>query len=224
MDGIQIAVAFAQLHEVTKRPSTKEEIFFSYDETLEKVSKPLTLLHYLIKPSTQKDLIMEQFYPFLGEIKKLYIQITQEEPLCLARSSSLIHGDAHIKNIFYDYFTDHVTFIDFQTAIFSYQCNADPLKDLGCFLESLWLKIACLNDKTPPELYEIGVQARNTFMEQYTMHIEETSLSAEKMLQRIKYCMWSQLFNFFYSLDRLEYPQNTFACLKYFLSQEFNLF
>lgn len=219
----RVAAAFAQLHEVTKGQSTEKETFFSYEETVEKVSKPLTFLNYFTKPSTQKDLIMEQFSPFLGEIKKLYIQIAREESLCLARNSSLIHGDAHIKNIFYDYFTDRVTFIDFQTAIFSYRCNADPLKDLGCFLESLWLKLACLDDRTPPELYEIGVQARTTFMEQYIMHIKETSLSTEKMLQRIKYYMWSQLFDFFYSLDKLEYSQNTFVCLRYFLSLEFNI-
>lgn len=221
----RVAVAFAQLHEGTKGASTREKILFSYEETLEKANKFFIhfLYSYFIRPSAQKDLIMQEFTPFLEEIEKLYTQIRQEESEISARSTSVIHGDAHMKNIFHDDSTGRVTFIDFQTVIFSYKRDADPLKDVGCFLESLWLKLACMKNRSPQELYEMGTEARNIFVQQYIEHIEKGSLTEEKALRRVKYYMWSQLFDFFNSLDRLEYPQSTFSHLKYFLSQEFNL-
>ena len=220
------AIAFAQLHQYTKRELEKEfvlqAIARSYETALERIKKHL--LNYRRDISTREIAITVRFYDFLSDIDNFSDRIVKEdEDLSTAylRNTTLIHGDAHIGNIFYDCDTDRVTFIDYRTAIESFKYDADPLKDLGCFLESVWLKLAGV-DGLPERLYEIAVCTRNVLIRYYMENKGENLEFLEKVSQRVKLYMWCQLFDFFYSLDEMEYSAETIECLKYFLRREFS--
>ena len=223
------AIAFAQLHKHTERVLEENLILLavarSYEATTERIKRHLFNFHQQVM--TNETGITTLFYEFLIDIDKFSKRIMQKDndlKTAFLRNTSLIHGDAHTGNIFYDAEIDSVTFIDYSTAMESFKHDADPLKEVGCFLESVWLKLAAVDGMLPEQLYDIAVRTRNTLIKFYMQGKgeDEDIKRLEEASQRVKLYMWCQLFDFFYSLDNMPYPAETIECLKHFLRRDFS--
>ncbi len=148
------AMAFAQLHKHTERVLEQNLILLavarSYEATTERIKRHLFNFHQQV--ITNEIGITTLFYEFLMNIDNFSKHIMQKDndlKTAFLRNTSLIHGDAHTGNVFYDGETDSVTFIDYSTAMESFKHDADPLKEIGCFLESVWLKLAAVDGMLP---------------------------------------------------------------------------
>ena len=221
------AMAFAQLHKRTERVLKENLILLavarSYEATTERIKRHLFNFHQQV--ITNEIGITTLFYEFLMDIDHFSKHIMQKDNdlrTAFLRNTSLIHGDAHTGNVFYDGETDSVTFIDYSTAIESFKHDADPLKEIGCFLESVWLKLAAVDEMLPEQLYDIAVRTRNTLIKFYMQGKGEDIGRLEDASQRVKLYMWCQLFDFFYSLDSMPYPAETIECIKHFLRRDFS--
>ncbi len=163
------AMAFAQLHKHTERVLEQNLILLavarSYEATTERIKRHLFNFHQQV--ITNEIGITTLFYEFLMNIDNFSKHIMQKDndlKTAFLRNTSLIHGDAHTGNVFYDGETDSVTFIDYSTAMESFKHDADPLKEIGCFLESVWLKLAAVDGMLPEQLYDISQYAQETLL------------------------------------------------------------
>ncbi len=223
------AVAFAQLHQHTKvELDTHKEreltlIMGSYSEALREIKMHIANHAWNTYANESERAITVKFYEFLSLIDKFseHIISEDEKPGAYLRNTTLIHGDAHIGNIFCDTVSGLTTFVDYSTAIRSFKRDADPLKDLGCFLESVWLKLARNDDLNIEYLYRVAKKAKDKLIHSYMEYKGEDSVFFENISQRVKLYMWCQLFEYFYSLDAWEETMETIECLKYFLRREF---
>ena len=210
------AKAFAQLHQSTKRELGREAalnaIARSYNTTLEGITNSLIDDPQIDDPSV---IITRDSLSKINDFCRNIIKEDEHPDTAYLRNIALVHGDPHVGNIFYDGETDSVTFIDYETAIRSFRRDADSLKDLGCFLESVWLTLAGIQERAPQQLYELALLTRRTLISCY-MECED-----ELALQRVKLYMWCQLFDFISSPGiRSEYADRI-KCIQYFLSCEF---
>lgn len=106
---------------------------------------------------------------------------------------SIIHRDAHIGNIIYDQDNNLVTFIDYETAFESLFGGADPIRDLGCFMISVWTKIlrARQDAGQVKAIYSSLKNFRDSFIGAYISAREDTNpLSEQNVLNQLKLHMW----------------------------------
>lgn len=223
------AVAFAQLHQHTKveLDARKERerilIMSSYSEALREIKMRLANHTWNTYANESEKAITVKFYEFLYLIDQFSERIISEDekPDAYLRNTTLIHGDANIGNIFCDTVAGLITFVDYSTAIKSFKRDADPLKEIGFFLESVWLKLARNDDLNIEYLYRVAKKAKDKLIHSYMEYKGEDPVFFEKISQRVKLYMWCQLFGYFYSLDAWEETVETIECLKYFLRREF---
>ena len=216
------ASAFAQLHQVTSGTFTKREKIIAISHSYTNASVALNR-HLLQSPSPKGDddasisKIFREIFPRVQSFKDRIAAEDASEGMAYDRALSLAHGDAHRGNIFFDQESGDVTFIDYETALRSFRHDADPLKDVGCFLGSIWLKIAVL-DEDPDHLYGVANNLRNRFTVKYLEQKLEGAENLEKALERIKFYMWARMF---YSDEISGLSQSTMERVKNFLNKEF---
>lgn len=214
------ALAFAQLHQFTKAAATKQPTLRLIANSYQAASNEL--LRRLTGDSEGEELVITgrfaAFLPKIEELKKRLLAEDGDSGTAYLRDMALTHGDAHVGNVFYDFASGQVTFIDYETALKSFQRDADPLKDLGCFLGSVWLKLASMDEQPQEQLYEMAMATRETLVRQYMGYKKEDLAFIEKVLQRVKLYMWNRLF---YSGELVACSPETITRIEYFLGHEF---
>ncbi len=146
------------------------------------------------------------------------------------RKMCIIHGDGHVGNIFYDITSNRVTFVDYETAFNSFKKDADPLKDVGCFLGSLWFRIA-RQDYELEQKFSLADKVRSNFIRQYinNSNWSEFSLSEtvedgipnDYIMDRIKFYMWARMT---YSGELNELNADEVSILKYLFDEDLSCF
>lgn len=164
---LPIARAFAKLHLGTQKATTEGP---DYTE-----SHALALSNIIDLFSKKMNLIL----------------LNQDKKPNVTHSKSLIHRDAHIGNIVYDAESGLVTFIDYETAFDHVIQGADPVRDIGCFMISVWTKIFLMHQDTASfeGNYEKLSLFRKKFSDAY-LSVHKISQTADELLDHLKLHMW----------------------------------
>jgi len=75
--------------------------------------------------------IEKRFPAYYNLVSQLFEQFVSIEEECAARAS-IIHGDLHPENVIVDKTNEHISIIDYTDI-----CVADPMRDLGSFIQQL---------------------------------------------------------------------------------------
>lgn len=215
-----IAKAFADLHQLTRKEHQAFEKIKSLNESYDRILT--NLKQHLVDEDTE---FKEESFAG-GEILFRQIQAFKERmedkdsnvQTAYLPDLSMIHEDAHIGNIFYDAQakSQRVTFIDYETALRSFRQNGDPLKDIGFFLGSLWQKVALIRDEisniSNEALYAKAKDLKIFFIESYLSETHQVD-QIKQASERITLHMWSRVC---YSGELNDYSSNVINCIQFF--------